>query len=63
MPLIEIVKGLGANNVLCETFCAKRFVRSFQEVGAQGWVWWGGWVGRVNGGLVGWGSWGGWAGE
>ena len=33
MGLIEIVKGLGANNVLCESFvrkfCAKRFVRKF----------------------------------
>ena len=29
LGFIEIVKGLGANNVLCETFCAKRFVRKF----------------------------------
>ena len=28
LGFIEIVKGLGANNVLCETFCAKRFVRN-----------------------------------
>ena len=52
---IEIVKGLGANNVLCETFCAKVLCESFVRnvlgsffFGTTFCIW--GWVlGRVKG--------------
>ena len=43
---IEIVKGLGANNVLCETFCAKVLGETFWTViffGTTFCIW--GWVG------------------